>query len=88
MSKETTPPTTSDVVTEQDKGRCAPAPGSELKLSKADGDTLERIAKYDQEKLKEWELKLEQARTQVEYWKRQTDHSSALAIRSIMASWK
>ena len=69
-------------------GRCAPAPGSELKLSKADGETLERISKHDQEKLKEWQQKLEQAKTQVEYWQRQADHSSALAIRSIMASWK
>ena len=30
MSEETKPPTTSDVVTEQDKGRCAPASGSAL----------------------------------------------------------
>ncbi len=27
MNEETKPPTTSDAVTEQDKGRCAPAPG-------------------------------------------------------------
>jgi hypothetical protein len=30
MNEETKPPTTSDAVTEQDKGRCAPAPGSVL----------------------------------------------------------
>ena len=66
----------------------ADAAGSELELSKADGEMLERLSKHDQEKLKEWQQKLEQAKTQVEYWQRQADHSSALAIRSIMASWK
>ena len=29
MTEETKPPTTTDGVTEQDKGRCAPAPGSD-----------------------------------------------------------
>lgn len=62
--------------------------GSELELSKAERETLERISKHDQERLKEWQQKLEQAKTQVEYWQRQADHSSALTIRSIMASWK
>ena len=32
MSEETKPPTTTDAVTEQDKGRCAPAPGSAARL--------------------------------------------------------
>jgi hypothetical protein len=35
MSEETKPPTTTDAVTEQDKGRCAPALGSELTLGQA-----------------------------------------------------
>jgi hypothetical protein len=33
MSEETKPPITSDVVTEQDKGRCALAPGSASRLA-------------------------------------------------------
>lgn len=32
MNEESKPTTTSDVVTEQDKGRCAPAPGSATAL--------------------------------------------------------
>jgi hypothetical protein len=40
MSEETEPPTTTDAMTEQDKGRCAPAPGSAIALYKTTGNRL------------------------------------------------
>lgn len=43
MNEETKPPTTEDVVTEQDKGRCAPAPGSAIPGAIVAGESIRDI---------------------------------------------
>ena len=47
MSEETKQPNTPDVATEQDKGRCAPALGSEVRCNPALNHTIWRVHQPD-----------------------------------------
>lgn len=49
MNEENKPPTTSDAVTEQDKGRCAPAPGSATAIFREWQGTLQEADKAVEE---------------------------------------
>lgn len=58
-----------------------------IKINPEQKKLLDEISKSDQANLKAWEAKLKEAQTQVDYWKRTCEHSSALAMRATMQQW-
>jgi hypothetical protein len=56
-----------------------------IKLSKEEVAVIKKIAEDDAKQLKHWKYELERAQKNVEYWERQSNHSSALAIRYVIA---
>ena len=61
---------------------------SRPKITQAEKELLEKIAKTDSDHLQSWREKFEEAKRNVEYWERQVEHSSALSIRATMDSWQ
>ena len=70
------------------QGVDSPAPCSTLELSKEERATIDKVAKHDSEMLAAWKARKEQADEQVVLWEQTVAHSSALAIRATMMSWR
>ena len=51
-------------------------------------EILDALHEENQNSLREWQRKLEQATEQVAYWERQVQASSTLATRAMLESWK